>query len=90
MINTEPGKRLGRIYIPNHYSEERFGAIVKYLTIVPISNESKTYNLEVIGVCRLFDPLDDMMSVPTYDMSIRWKNSYTVSSIELRRIGTHG
>ncbi len=89
MINTEPGKRLGRIYIPTHYNQERFGAIVRYLTIVPKTIEPKTYNLEVIGTCEFFDPLDNMESVPTYDMTIKWVSESEVKHIELRRSGTH-
>ena len=89
MINTEDGKRIGGIYIPTHYNVERFGAIVKYLTIVPISIEPKTYNLEVIGTCSLFDALDDMETVPIYDMSIKWVSDTEVKSIKLTRMGTH-
>ena len=89
MINTVDGKRIGKIFIPNHYNEQRFGAIVKYLTIVPISTEPKTYNLEVTGTCRFFEPLDDMETVPTYDMSIKWVSDSECKYIKLKRIGTH-
>lgn len=90
MVNTEPGKRLGRIYIGNNYDEEKIGMIVAWLAIVPIRIEPKDYNLEVIGTCELFDALDDMESVPTYDMTIRWYQNYSgIKEIVLRRMGTH-
>lgn len=89
MINTENGKRIGKIYIPFHYNEDRVGAIMKYLLIVPTSMETKTYNWEIIGVSIHFDPLNDMDTVPTYDLTIKWIDDKNVSHIELRRIGTH-
>ena len=90
MINTEQGKRLGRIYIGNNYNEEQIGMIVAWLAIVPISIEPMRHNLEVIGTCELFDELDDMMSVPTYDLTMRWYQNYSgIREIVLRRLGTH-
>ncbi len=88
MINTEPGKKLGRIYIPFHYGEERLGMIVSYLTIVPISIEPQTYNFEIVGTCEFFEPLDDMESVPTYDLAYRWESNYKgIKSVKLTRSG---
>ena len=88
MINTEEGKRLGRIYIPKHYNEDQIAGITSYLLMIPDSMEHRTYNWELIGTSYLFEPLDDMESVPTYDMKINWfPNSARVHSIRLTRIG---
>lgn len=88
MINTEPGKKLGRIYIPTHYNEDQIGAITKYLLMVPDTMERRTYNWEIIGTSHFFDELSDMESVPTYDMNIYWVHGAArVRHIKLERIG---
>lgn len=88
MINTEPGKRLGRVYIPTHYNQDQIGAITSWLFLVPQTWESRTYNWEVIGTSPYFDELKDMETVPTYDMSIRWVHGAArVTDIKLERIG---
>ena len=70
MVNTEPGKRLGRIYISKHYSEEQIGAVMKYFLMVPDSIEERRYNFEIIGTSTYFHPLKDMETVPTYDLTM--------------------
>jgi hypothetical protein len=88
MINTEPGKRLGRIYIPKHYNEAQISAITTHLLLVLDSMEHRTYNWEIIGTSHMFDKLKDMESVPTYDLKIHWvSNAARVRKIDLQRIG---
>ena len=87
MINTEPGKKLGRIYVPSYYNKDQIGAITGYLLIAPIKIIEHQYNLEIIGISEYFDGLQDMENVPTYDLNIRWvKGAARVIDIKLTRI----
>jgi len=90
MINTENGKKLGVIYLPIFYGEERIGMIVSYLTIILVSIEPKKYNYELTGICDLFDPLKDMETVPTYDLKVSWYPDYEgVMEVKVKRLPTY-
>ena len=88
MINTEPGKQLGRIYIPNHYDKEGVAVITTHLLLIPVSHELHQYNWEIIGYSDRFEPLNDMESVPTYDLHFKWENDNksSIKEINLTRL----
>ena len=84
MINPEKGKRLGTVYISNYLSGKRLVELTAHLAIVPISIEKYDHNWEIIGTSEFFDPLDDMETVPTYDISPSWLDG-KVASLKLTR-----
>lgn len=83
MINTEKGKRLGTVYI-SKYMGDRMIEITTHLAIVPISIEKYDHNWEIIGTSELFDELNDMETVPTYDIHPSWLDG-KVTALKLTR-----
>lgn len=87
MINTEKGKRAGRVFIAKHLTEKNVTFIMSYLSLAPHTIEEHTYNWELIGTSPMFDALDDMETVPTYDI-VHHRPDAKFGYIELKRIAS--